>query len=414
MTQIPSEDAPSRVLADRFELREVLGTGGMATVWSALDRRLGRTVAVKVLRPDLSDEHAHRVEREARAAARIVDPRVVTVLDLEHDSDGTPFLVLEALEGRTLADELADGPLPLPRAMRLAEDLLGGLAAAHACGVLHRDVKPSNILLAGDGYRVTDFGIASLDDDATEGGDLVGTLLYVAPERFEGAPASPRTDVFSAAAVIYEALTGRQPFRDDGAAASLGRLRSGGFDPLPSRVPTAMARAVTMGLDPAPERRPVDAVAFADLVAAGPQAATQPVEVVDTTASLEQTSVIAREPAPAPEAAAPTASPGPAASVGPPTSVLPNRVAAPAAPEPRRRSRMAELRADPRTAALAARMRRPQSIFIALAVLLLIALLLAAAMGPGDDRGTTPAPGQDGSPAEQLDANLDRIEEIGR
>jgi serine/threonine protein kinase len=408
---MPSEDAPPRVLADRFELQEVLGTGGMATVWSALDRRLGRTVAVKVLRPDLSDEHAHRVEREARAAARIVDPRVVTVLDLEHDADGTPFLVLEALEGRTLADELRDGPLPLPRALRLADDLLGGLAAAHACGVLHRDVKPSNILLSGDGYRVTDFGIASLDDDATEG-DLVGTLLYVAPERFDGAPASPRTDVFSAAAVIYEALTGGQPFRDDGAAASLGRLRSGGFEPLPSRVPTAMARAVTMGLDPVPERRPVDAVSFADLVSAGPQAATEPVEVVDATTSLDDTSAFAREPVPASERTAPVASPEPATS-GPPTSVLPNRVAAPKPPAPKR-SRLAELRDDPRTAAFVSRMRKPQTIFIGLAVVLLLALLLAAAIGPGDDGTTTPRPGQDGAPVDQLDENLDRIEEIGR
>ena len=387
------------MLADRFELRDVLGRGGMATVWSAHDRRLDRMVAVKVLRDDLSDEHTHRIEREARAAARITDPRVVTVLDLDHDADGTPFLVMEALDGRTLADELQDGPLPLVRAQRLAADLLGALAAAHECGVLHRDVKPSNVLADGDGYRVTDFGIASLDDDATDG-DLMGTLVYVAPERFEGAPASPRTDVFSAAAVVYEALAGRQPFRHGDAAESLERMRTGRFDPLPDTVPAAVARAVTMGLDPDPGRRPADAGSFSRLIAGDPLPSTEPVEIADPTERLDRTEVIAgpaqSAPAPAPD--------------GPPTSVLQNRVAP--QQEPARPGLLDRLRDDSRARQVSERLRTPQAFFIALGVLLLLVLLFAASTGGGDGGAAPLDP--TGTPAEQLDQQLDRIEEIGR
>ena len=368
----------------------------MATVWSALDRRLGRTVAVKVLRDGLPLEHAHRVEREARAAARITDPRVVTVLDLEHDVDGTPFLVMEALDGRTLADELRDGPLPLPRAERLAADLLGALAAAHECGVLHRDVKPSNVLVDGSGYRVTDFGIASLDDEDATDGDLMGTLVYLAPERFHGAPATPRTDVFSAGAVLYEALAGRQPFRHENAAESLERMRTGRFDPLPDRVPPPFARAVAMALDPDPNRRPEHAGSFATLVAGDPLPSTEPVEVLHPTERLDQTTVIP---------SSVTAAPSPRSD--PPTSVFP--AAGQTVPAPARQRRARPDRFAPRRD----RLRTPQALLVGLAVLHVLVLLVAAAIGGSgdDDRGSV---NQAGTPAEQLDQHLDRIEEIGR
>ncbi len=298
------------VLADRFVLQDVLGSGGMATVWSAFDRQLGRTVAVKVLRSGMSEEHAHRIEREARAAARIDDPRVVTVLDLQHTEDGTPFLVLEALDGRTLADELNDGPLPVERVERLADDLLGGLAAAHKCGVMHRDVKPSNILVFEDGYRITDFGIASVDDETATNGDLMGTLVYLAPERFQGTPATPRSDVFAAAAVLYEALAGHQPFRGTSPSDSLARLRGGQMDPLPADLPDRLTIPIRQALDPDPDRRPSDAGAFARMLTADPAQPTERIEVSDATVRLDRTERL--DPA-----SLPTPDPG-----SPPTSVV--------------------------------------------------------------------------------------------
>lgn len=400
MAQPRSRSAPPRVLADRFELREVLGTGGMATVWSAHDRRLGRTVAVKVLRDDLPEDHTHRIQREARAAARIHDPRVVTVLDLDHDEDGVPFLVLEAFEGRTLADELREGPLSIPDAERLADDLLGALAAAHDHGVLHRDVKPSNVLRADDGYRVGDFGIASFDDDSATEEHLVGTLIYVAPERFDGRAASPRADVFSAGAVLYEAITGRQPFRGANTADSLERLRSGQVDPLPDHVPAPLATAIAAALDPDPQRRPADAGAFARMLSGAPLDATAPIEIDDPTERLDggtrvlpvaghATSSSVFDDAPATDARAPRPAP-PRAAPGP----------------------WERLRDDPRAAAIAERVRQPQFLFITFAVLLLLAALLVVAVDSDSGDGGSPPAGAD--PAAQLDAQLDRIEELGR
>ena len=376
----------------------------MATVWSAHDRTLDRMVAVKVLRDDLSEEHADRIQREARAAARIDDPRVVKVLDLEHDADGTPFLVLEELEGRTLADELREGPLAAARAGRLAEDLLGGLAAAHERGVLHRDVKPTNVLAAGDGFRITDFGIASLDDEATTG-DLMGTLVYVAPERFDGAPATPRSDVFSAAAVLYEALSGHQPFRGSNPAESLERLRSGRFDPLPGHVPAALERAITMALDPDPAQRPADAGAFARLAGGLADPVTDTLvggpDQGDVTERLDH---VLRVPAPGGDPAVPADD----------RTVVIDRPQEPAPVAPPPRAPRAPLREDPRVEHLAEVARRPQTIFVALGVLLLIAVLVAAASagGGGDGDGNPVTDG--GEPVEQIEQQLDRIEELGR
>ena len=415
VTPGPTDQTHPRVLADRYELVEVLGTGGMATVWAARDRRLGRTVAVKVLRDDLSEEHAHRIEREARAAARIVHRRVITVLDLEHDADGAPFLVMEALEGTTLADRLRDGPLPLEDAQQLAEDLLGALAAAHEVGVLHRDVKPSNLLACDDGWCVTDFGIASLDDEGATKGDLMGTLVYLAPERFDGAPATPRTDVFSAAAVLYEALSGRQPFRGENAPDSLHNLRTGRFAPLPDQVPSHLAGAVAMALDPDPQRRPADAGAFARMVTAGPLPETDPVEVGDVTEPI--TPLVGPPTERVPDELlggrdAPSPTPGE-------HTVVLDRPVLPAGAHERRQPEGAIAPPEPARTPWADRgrdlvqeaKRRPQLVFGAVGVLLLLALLVAAASGGGD---TEPSDDTGAEPAVSLDQQLDRIAELGR
>ena len=415
VTPGPTDQTQPRVLADRYELLDVLGTGGMATVWAARDRRLGRTVAVKVLRDDLSEEHAHRIEREARAAARIVHRRVITVLDLEHDADGAPFLVMEALEGTTLADRLRDGPLPLEDAQQLAEDLLGALAAAHEVGVLHRDVKPSNLLACDDGWCVTDFGIASLDDEGATKGDLMGTLVYLAPERFDGSPASPRTDVFSAAAVLYEALSGRQPFRGENAPDSLHNLRTGRFAPLPDHVPPHLASAVAMALDPDPQRRPADAGAFARMVTAGPLPETDPVEVGDVTEPIIPVAGPPTERVPD-ELLGGRDAPSPTS--GEHTVVL-DRPVLPVGGHERRQPASAIASPEPSRTPWGERgrdlvqeaKRRPQLVFGAVCVLLLLALLVAAASGGGD---TEPSTGTGAEPAVSLDQQLDRIAELGR
>lgn len=354
-------------------------------MWSAVDRRLGRTVAVKILKPGLSVEHADRIEREARAAARIDDHRVVTVLDLDHTDDGTPFLIFEALSGRTLADELqATGSFPVERAQRLGDDLLGGLGAAHACGVLHRDVKPANVLLDGDGFCITDFGIASVDDETATSGDLMGTLVYLAPERFDGAPATPRADVFSVGAVLYEALRGTQPFRADSSIESLARLRAGTYAPLPAHVPDRMRYAIAEALDPDPTGRPADAAEFARRLhlrsgpVTEPLVVSEPTEPLDATARVEQPTEIRLpvvDPPPV-RSSAPSGSASTSAGVG---------------------------------ATVSDQLRRPPVLFSLIGVLLFV-LLLVAATGGGD--GVPDAPADD--PAVALDQQLDRIEEIGR
>src|SRR5205085_5453763 len=181
-------------LADRYQLRGLIGRGGMGEVWAARDLRLERDVAVKRLSPHLASEPGvrERFEAEARAAAGLNHPNVVAVFD-SGEHDGVPFLVMELLPGRTLADELADGPLAPERARRIGAEVAAALAASHAAGVLHRDVKPGNVLLAADGTaKVGDFGIAKSTEglDLTTTGTIVGTAAYLAPERLAGAPAT--------------------------------------------------------------------------------------------------------------------------------------------------------------------------------------------------------------------------------
>jgi len=207
------------LVAGRYHLEARLGAGGMGEVRAAVDEALDRPVAIKFLRPALADDAPLRArfEREARAAARVAHPNVVTVFDVgEHDD--VPFIVMEQLSGRTLADELADGALAAPRVRTLGLEVLGAVAAAHRLGVIHRDLKPANILLTDDGHaKVADFGIAKVAEDAsaTTTGLGFGTAAYTAPERLRGEPATPASDVYAVGVVLFEALTGRAAFRAD-------------------------------------------------------------------------------------------------------------------------------------------------------------------------------------------------------
>ncbi|WP_416955237.1 protein kinase domain-containing protein [Streptomyces sp. Agncl-13] len=211
-----------RRIAGRYRLTEQIGRGGMGTVWRADDEVLGRQVAIKRLhaRPELSaDELAtlfERTRREARSAARIAHPNVIVVHDVV-DDDGRPCIVMEYVPGTTLADLLKDGrTLPHQEAARIGLDMVAALRAAHAAGVLHRDVKPGNVLLgAGDRIVLTDFGIAMTDGTSTltKTGEMVGSIHYMAPERIRGLTPGTASDLWALGATLYQAVEGRPPFR---------------------------------------------------------------------------------------------------------------------------------------------------------------------------------------------------------
>ncbi len=238
------------LLAGRYELGPRLGQGGMATVREALDQRLGRPVAVKILHADLAEQARarSRFETEARAAARLVHPNVVTVFDSGEDND-VPFLVMERLPGQTFADELAAGPVATDRVLGVAREILAAVAAAHAAGIIHRDLKPGNVLLSDDGHvKVSDFGIAKTLDDAdqTQTIELLATPAYLAPERLLGEPASERSDLYSIGVLLYEALSGTRPFRGDTPVTLMRAIERGDAEPLTSARPDLPADVVAL------------------------------------------------------------------------------------------------------------------------------------------------------------------------
>lgn len=207
----------------------------MAEVHAGWDVRLGRPVAVKLLHSALSTdpEHRARFEFEARSAAALNHPNIVVVHD-GGEHRGVPYLVMERLPGTSLADAIARGPLPPDGVRRVLTDVLAGLSAAHAAGVLHRDVKPANILFGASGEaKIADFGIAkSGGADLTRVGQLVGTMAYLSPERIAGRTATPADDLYATGVVGYEALTGRMPFPQSEPAALVRAIAEHNLPPL--------------------------------------------------------------------------------------------------------------------------------------------------------------------------------------
>ena len=217
-----------------YEILDLLGAGGMSEVYRARDTRLGREVAVKVI-ASASSLDASRVDRlmkEARAVSRLNHPRICTLHDVGQEN-GVPFLVMELLEGTTLAHELDKGHLSAVRAVAIAIEIAEALNAAHSRGVIHRDLKPSNVMLTASGVKLMDFGLARLQDSETprsitsrtlriaptEDGAMLGTLPYMSPEQVQGKRADARSDLFALGVMLYEMLTGVRPFRADNRAA---------------------------------------------------------------------------------------------------------------------------------------------------------------------------------------------------
>ncbi len=256
----PGTDVP---LAGRYRLLSVLGRGGMGTVWRATDETLDREVAIKEIRlhPSLTDEERStayaRMMREARASARLGHPGVVTVHDVVVHDD-RPWLVMELVPSRSMQDIMdEDGPQPPQRVAALGRQLAGALRAAHAVGILHRDVKPANVLVTADGRAVlTDFGIAQLSGDATltRTGMVMGSPAYMAPERVKGEAAGPASDVWALGATLYAVVEGKAPHHRSDAMAVLAAIMT--LDAPPPRQAGELSPLLTAMLDRDPARRP--------------------------------------------------------------------------------------------------------------------------------------------------------------
>ncbi|MFD0264198.1 protein kinase, partial [Kitasatospora indigofera] len=301
----PETAAEQRLLADRYELGERLGRGGMGTVWRARDRMLDREVAVKELTVShLPEEELEilnaRMKREASAAARIKHPGVITVHDVL-EQDGRPWIVMELVDGRSLADVISQDGTLLPReAAEVGAQVLAALHRGHQLGVLHRDVKPGNVLLERGTGRVVllDFGIATYEGSAelTRPGDLVGSPDYLAPERAQGERPGPASDLWGLGATLYAAVEGESPFRRTSPLTTLAAVVG---DPLPEpRRAGALGPvlAALMAKDPAERPTADQALRMLAEVTAGhtmgfkkpepksaPKVPTQSVPVVDRT-----------------------------------------------------------------------------------------------------------------------------------
>jgi serine/threonine-protein kinase len=257
---MPDDD----VIAGRYELVELVGTGGMSSVYKAHDRLLERNVALKVLHPHYGDdeEYVERFRREARAVAQMSHPNIVTVIDRGED-EGRQYIVFEYVDGENLKQLIErTGPMPARRAVELALEMADALAFAHEHGLVHRDVKPQNVLLTPDGEaKMTDFGIArSLDVEqgVTQTGTVLGTSNYLSPEQASGKPVTPATDVYSLGVVMYELLTAEVPFPGENfVAVAMKHLNDPPPDLREKRpdVPLRLIAAIERALEKDPARR---------------------------------------------------------------------------------------------------------------------------------------------------------------
>lgn len=300
--QAPSAQPPSaqdpgagRLIAGRYRLLAKLGHGGMGTVWRAKDETVDREVAVKEPRvpdhlPERERDNAfERMRREARAAARLDHPGVVNVHDVAV-VDGRPWIVMELVRGRSLGDALQEGTLGAREAARIGLEVLGALEAAHAAGILHRDVKPDNVLLGRhDRVVLTDFGIAQIEGETnlTDTGGFVGSPEYIAPERVLGQRPGPASDLWSLGVVLYAATEGVSPFRRSNTPATLQSVLNATPAP-PAAAQGPLAEVITALLDKDPARRPDAARVRGLLDAAANPPAPPPTQVVRVAAGTDR------------------------------------------------------------------------------------------------------------------------------
>ena len=311
----------------RYEMKERIATGGMGEVWRAEDTVLGRPVAVKLLKREYADDprFRERFENEARHAASLHHANIASVFDYGEDDaleGGRPFLVMELVDGRPLSELIRPGqPMDPDQVRDLIRQAAEALAQAHAAGIVHRDVKPANLLVTPDGkVKVTDFGIARAADSValTGTGEVLGTPHYLSPEQAEGKVATPASDVYALGVVLFECLTGRRPFDGDSpVATALAQLRSPMPD-LPADVPDDLAVATRRALSKDLAERYLDAAALAAALGASAAVfAGDPTPVVAGAAGATQamappTAVLTQAP---PEAPTPAAGARPRPSV---------------------------------------------------------------------------------------------------
>jgi serine/threonine protein kinase len=221
-----------------YDVLERLGGGGMGVVHRALDTRLNRHVALKFLPPELTrdDEARERFIQEAQAASALDHPNICTIHEIDATSDGQLFIAMAMYDGETLKRRIDRGPLSIAEAIDIAEQVARGLAKAHAAGIVHRDVKPANLMITTDGFvKILDFGIAKLlgMTGPTRTGSTLGTVAYMSPEQVNGDEIDPRSDVWALGAVLYEMLTGKRAFTAESELAMIGAIAT--RDPAPPR-----------------------------------------------------------------------------------------------------------------------------------------------------------------------------------
>jgi predicted Ser/Thr protein kinase len=269
----PTVLQPSGRTASSIGVGVVVGQGGMGAVYRAWDLRLERSVAIKVVRPDMlaDPESRARFRREAQVVARLQHPAIVTVFDYGALEDGAAFLVMEFVQGEDLRQLMRrEGTLPRERTVGLVQGIAGGVEAAHQSGILHRDLKPENILLpsSGVGPKVVDFGVAKVTATSeggtlTAGGTIVGTPAYMAPEQLRGETVDPRADVFSLGVMTYEMLSGRLPY-GTGSFVDIGVKQAAGESAVDtSGLAPAVAGVILRAIAYDRERRPASPAAFA-------------------------------------------------------------------------------------------------------------------------------------------------------
>ena len=260
---------PGLLVADRYRLEEIIATGGMGQVWRAMDETLERAVAVKVLRPDTAGEEGfvERFRAEARHSAGLQHPNIATVHDFGEGAHSA-YLVMELIEGQPLSAIIKDrAPLPPEEVTEILYQAALALQAAHDAGVVHRDVKPANIVVDDEGYaRLTDFGIsrALAGAQLTQTGEVLGTPHYLAPEQAQGRPAGPASDIYALAVVGYEMITGNRPFAGDSMITTALAHVSQPAPQLPADIPDPLRTTVMAGLAKDPSQRPESAAAFAE------------------------------------------------------------------------------------------------------------------------------------------------------